>query len=203
MRGESQARQSSAPRLRPGRSGARGAKPNGAPAPLQWAGGAKINSAPTPLSLARGAMGLLSGLNTILLDMVFSIGEIGKGLLSFLTRTSVCGVINNAYSWFLNVWCEYLQNYLAKLLTTLRSAISMVAAGFEILQDFMDEVFQGVLQATSISKYDNSLFQKTLIEKYSQPSVERDAAINIVTVDDYIGVIKSFPSAGILESTRT
>ena len=148
-------------------------------------------------------MGLLSGLNTILLDMVFSIGEIGKGLLSFLTRTSVCGVINNAYSWFLNVWCEYLQNYLAKLPTTLRSAISMVAAGFEILQDFMDEVFQGVLQATSISKYDNSLFQKTLIEKYSQPSVERDAAINIVTVDDYIGVIKSFPSAGILESTRT
>ena len=40
MRGESQARQSSAPRLRPGRSGTLGAKKNSAPTPLSWARGA-------------------------------------------------------------------------------------------------------------------------------------------------------------------
>ena len=145
--------------------------------------------------------GLLSGLNTILLDMMFSTGEIGKGLLAFLT--SVCGAINNAYSWFLNVWCEYFQKYLAKLLTTLRSAISMVAAGFEILQDFMDEVFQGVLPAAFISKYGNSLFQKTLIEKYSQPSVDKRSYVTKVEENDRVFYVATDKAESEVSSTAS
>ena len=48
LRGESQARQNAAPRLRPGRSWARGGKTNGAPTPLQWAGGAKYRTQYVP-----------------------------------------------------------------------------------------------------------------------------------------------------------
>ena len=115
--------------------------------------------------------GMLAGINSILMDMVFTTGEIGKGLLAFLTST--CGAINDYYSWFLNVWCNFVQKYLSKFLVTIRGALSMIASGFEILQDFMDEVFQGILPAAFMAKYGNKLFQKTLIEKYSQPSVDK------------------------------
>jgi len=74
-------------------------------------------------------------------DMLFSSGQIGSGLMSFLT--SVCGSINEAYSWFLNMWCEYILTYLTRFLNAIRSGMSMVAAGFEILQDFMDEILAG------------------------------------------------------------
>ena len=46
----------------------------------------------------------------------------------------------------------------------------MIASGFEILQDFMDVVFQGVLPAAFMQKYGGTLFQQALLEKYSQPT---------------------------------
>ena len=46
----------------------------------------------------------------------------------------------------------------------------MIASGFEILQDFMDVVFQGVLPAAFMQKYGGELFQRALLEKYSQPT---------------------------------
>lgn len=46
----------------------------------------------------------------------------------------------------------------------------MIASGFEILQDFMDAVFEGVLPAAFLQKYGNQLFQNSLVEKYSQPT---------------------------------
>ena len=130
------------------------------------------------------AKGLLAGLNTIFMDMVFSTGEIGKGLLAFLN--SVCSSINSYYSWFMNVWCQYFQKYLSKFLLSVRGGFSMIAAGFEILQDFMDEVFQGILPAAFISKYGNKLFQKTLIEKYSQPSVDKRSYVTKVEDNDRV-----------------
>lgn len=46
----------------------------------------------------------------------------------------------------------------------------MIASGFQILQDFMDVVFQGVLPAEFIAKYGDKLFQSRLLEKYSEPT---------------------------------
>jgi hypothetical protein len=112
--------------------------------------------------------GMLSGVNRLLLDMVFSTGEIGKVLLSFLTTT--CEKINGLYTWLLTTWCNFLQKHLPYFLTVLRKGISMIASGFEILQDFMDAVFQGVLPAAFIQKYGDRLFQQALLEKYSQPT---------------------------------
>jgi len=114
------------------------------------------------------AKGMLSGVNRLLVDMVFSTGEIGKGLLDFLTKA--CDKINSVYTWLLTIWCNFLQKHLPYLLTVLRKGISMMASGFEILQDFMDVVFQGVLPAQFIQKYGDRLFQQALFEKYSQPT---------------------------------
>ena len=74
------------------------------------------------------------------------------------------------YEWLLSVWCSFLQKHLPYFLTVLRKGMSMIASGFEILQDFMDVMFQGVLPAAFIQKYGSSLFQQALVEKYSQPT---------------------------------
>lgn len=114
------------------------------------------------------AKSMLAGVNKLLMDMVFTTGEIGRGLLAFLT--SVCGFVNEYYAWFIGVWCNYIHKYLVRFLTVLRKGMSMIAGGFEVLQDFMDVVFQGVLPAAFISKYGDKMFQSQLIEKYSQPT---------------------------------
>jgi hypothetical protein len=103
----------------------------------------------------------------LFMDMLFTSGQLGTSLLNFLT--GVCGKINEAYNWFMDVWCKYVLKHLTTFLSTLRKGLSMMASGFEILQDFMDEVFGGVLPASFMAKYAGGLFQSKLIEKYSQP----------------------------------
>lgn len=122
--------------------------------------------------IKKEASNMLSGINQLLMDMVFSTGQIGRLLLAFLK--DVCGFVNKYYNWFLKVWCQYFQSYLSGFLTKLRKGLSMIAAGFEILQDFMDATFQGVMPAAFIAKYGQSLFQNQLIEKYSQPTASKN-----------------------------
>ena len=100
--------------------------------------------------LKNEAKSMLSGINALLLDMVFTTGEIGKELLIFLN--DACGLVNGVYTWFESIWCKYFVNYLLNFLISSRGAMSMVASGFEILQDFMDVTFQGVLPAAFIAK---------------------------------------------------
>ena len=114
------------------------------------------------------AKSMLAGVNRLLVDMLFSTGQVGKVLLNFMT--SACERINRLYAWLMGVWCKFLQKHLPYFLTVLRKGLSMIASGFEILQDFMDVVFEGVLPAAFIAKYGNNLFQKSLFEKYSQPT---------------------------------
>ncbi len=75
---------------------------------------------------------------------------------------------------FLNVWCNYIEKYLASVLAALRRAMGVIGAGFEVLNDFMDEVFQGILPASFAAKYGNSIFQMFLTEKYSKPTAHED-----------------------------
>ena len=100
--------------------------------------------------LKNEAKSMLSGINALLLDMVFTTGEIGKELLIFLN--DACNLVNGVYTWFESIWCKYFVNYLLNFLISSRGAMSMVASGFEILQDFMDVTFQGVLPAAFIAK---------------------------------------------------
>jgi hypothetical protein len=135
---------------------------------------------------------MLSGINRLLLDMIFTTGQVGSLLLDFLTR--VCSFINESYAKLLGGWCNFVQKYMAGFLTYLRKGLSMIASGFEILQDFMDVMLQGVLPAAFMGKYGNKMFQNTLIEKYSQPNtrhnrfitkIQSSARINIHSADRY------------------
>ena len=114
----------------------------------------------------------------MLSDMLFSSGQIGTGLLGFLDKT--CNAVNTAYNWFLHVWCKYIERYMASFFSTFRKALSMIASGFEILQDFMDEILQGVLPAAFMAKYGNRLFQTRMVEKYSQPTARSKSTLNRV-----------------------
>ena len=53
---------------------------------------------------------------------------------------------------------------------SLRKAMGMIRAGFEMLNDFMDEVFQGILPAAFVAKYGNRVFQSALTEAFDQPT---------------------------------
>ena len=115
---------------------------------------------------------ILSHISDLFLDMLLNSGKIGTSLLSFLHN--ICGKINSGINWFLNVWCNYYDNYMIEFLSGMRRFIGTVGAGFEMLNDFMDEVFQGILPAAFVAKYGQSGFQALLQEKYSEPTKHED-----------------------------
>lgn len=120
---------------------------------------------------------MMSTVSDLFADMLFESGPIGAGLVDFMGRA--CTSINKAYDWFERKWCKWIQPGLTKFLTSLRKGLSMIASGFEILQDFMDEILGGILPAAMISKYGAaSKFQTKLIEKYSQPMSRKKKTIN-------------------------
>lgn len=129
--------------------------------------------------------------------------------MDFFRRT--CDGLNRAAEWFLNVWCNYIQKYTMQFLAGMRKFLGITGAGFDILQDFMDEVFQGILPAAFISKYASGPFQNALIERYSQPSEKKRAAKADnqqvrVTVNgrDVVGVASEIPdSANPREVSKT
>jgi hypothetical protein len=63
---------------------------------------------------------------------------------------------------------------MVEVLSGLRQAFGMIGAGFEMLNDFMDEVFQGILPASFLAKYGTKGFQGILAERYSQPTAHDD-----------------------------
>jgi len=115
---------------------------------------------------------IFSQLSDLFLDMLLNSGKIGSSLLSFLDN--VCGKINSGINWFLKVWCNYYNNYMIAFLSGIRRLTGIIGAGFEMLNDFMDEVFQGILPAAFVGKYGKNGFQSLLEEKYSEPTRHED-----------------------------
>jgi len=111
-------------------------------------------------------------LGDLFLDMMLNSGKLGARLMSFLDN--VCRKINSGINWFLNVWCSYFDNYMIEFLSGMRRLIGIIGSGFEMLNDFMDEVFQGILPASFVAKYGASGFQSLLQEKYSEPTRHED-----------------------------
>lgn len=116
---------------------------------------------------------MIDSISDLLADALFSSGELGRGLVAFLD--ALCFGLNEIFDWLLKQWCEHLQPGLAKFLTVVRKGFGIVASGFEILQDFMDEMLAGVLPMSFMAKYGDKMFQKRMTEKYSQPSTKNKA----------------------------
>jgi hypothetical protein len=118
----------------------------------------------------------------LLVDAMLNSGELGAQIMAFLHRA--CTRINEAISWFLNVWCNYIQQYMIQVLAGLRHAMGIMGAGFDMLQDFVDEIFQGILPASFVAKYAQKGFKESLVESYSRPTDRRDkvkAGLNVPT----------------------
>jgi hypothetical protein len=116
----------------------------------------------------------LNAFGDIMVDALLNSGEAGARIMRFLEKT--CNGLNAGADWFLNVWCNYIQRYMLQFLTGIRKFIGISGATFDMIQDFIDEIFQGVLPAAFVAKYANQAFQTALIEKYSEPSDERKKA---------------------------
>ena len=75
---------------------------------------------------------LMNTLVDLSMEMVMSSGNLGTGLMQFLTKA--CEGINKGYAWFKDGWCQYISKYLVRFFETLRRGFAMIATGFEILQ---------------------------------------------------------------------
>ena len=66
--------------------------------------------------------------------------------------------------------CKYIQKYMIQVMMALRKLVGIVGAGFEMLQDFIDEIFQGILPASFVAKYAEKAFQAGMEARYSEPT---------------------------------
>lgn len=57
-----------------------------------------------------------------------------------------------------------------QMMMALRKLVGIVGAGFEMLQDFVDEIFQGILPASFVAKYAEKGFQAGMEARYSEPT---------------------------------
>lgn len=61
-----------------------------------------------------------------------------------------------------------------QVMAALRRLVGIVGAGFEMLQDFVDEIFQGILPASFVAKYATKGFQAAMEARYSEPTSHTD-----------------------------
>lgn len=122
--------------------------------------------------LKKKGAAMMSSASDFMTDALLRSGPVGLRIATFLDRT--CEKINSGLNWFLNVWCKYIQKYMIALTAALKQLTGMVGAGFDVLNDFMNEVFQGILPEAFAAKYGNDMFQDLLEEKYSEPAAHED-----------------------------
>ena len=70
--------------------------------------------------------------------------------------------------------CKYVQKYMIQVMAALRKLVGIIGAGFEMLQDFVDEIFQGILPASFVAKYASQGFQAAMESRYSKPTSHSD-----------------------------
>lgn len=132
------------------------------------------------------ARATLDTVGDLLVDTMLNSGEVGARVMVFLRKS--CDGLNAAVEWFLYGWCNYIQKYMLQFLAGFRKLLGITGAGFDILQDFMDEIFQGILPAAFVAKYATGIdFQSMLTEAYSEPTKKK------VTLDSAGNVINNVP----------
>ena len=148
------------------------------------------------------ARALLDTSGDLLVDAMLNSGELGARVMGFLQRA--CTRINEAIAWFLNVWCNYIQQYMIQVLAGLRHAMGIMGAGFDMLQDFVDEIFQGILPAAFVAKYAQKGFKEALVEAYSKPTDKKGKGKTNLNVPDTVNArpsSKKSKSKNILSKT--
>ena len=122
--------------------------------------------------LRRQSGEMMHGVSDLMVDALLNSGSMGLQIAEFLDKT--CSQINWFIGWFLNVWCNYIEEYMVQLMGALREGMGILGAGMDMLNDFMDEVFQGVLPESFVEKYASIQFQRVIAERYSRPTAHND-----------------------------
>ena len=82
---------------------------------------------------------LATQLSDLLVDMLFHMGSLGPKLYAFLEDS--CGVANQAYRYWLDVWCNIVINMLPEVLGGMRSVASLCEMGFAVVNTALDSIF--------------------------------------------------------------
>jgi hypothetical protein len=114
----------------------------------------------------------LTAVSDLLVDTMLNSGALGQRIMQFMA--TLCQNGNWAINWFLNVWCNYVKEYMISLLAGLKQAMGIIGTGFEILNDLMDYLFAGLLPAEFAVKYGTELFQNLMMERYQRPTAHTD-----------------------------
>lgn len=117
--------------------------------------------------LKREASSTMGVVADMLVDLMLNSGSVGRAFMqmSYL----ICDHYSDFFVWYMNMWCKYVQTYMAKFLGAMRKGLGMTRGGFEMLNDFMDLVLQGVMPAAFVAKYGGD-FQNLLTSAYSEPT---------------------------------
>jgi hypothetical protein len=114
----------------------------------------------------------MSAVSDLLVDTLLNSGAMGQRLMQFMD--ALCENGNWAINWFLDVWCNYVKEYMISLLAGLQQAMGIIGTGFEIVNDLMDYLFAGMLPAEFALKYGSELFQTLMTERYEKPKAHSD-----------------------------
>ena len=74
--------------------------------------------------------------------------------------------------------CKYVQKYMIQVMAALRKLVGIIGSGFEMVQDFIDEIFQGILPASFVAKYATQGFQTAMEARYSQPTSSKNGTVS-------------------------
>jgi len=114
----------------------------------------------------------MAAVSDLLVDTLLNSGALGQRIMQYLDI--LCQNGNWAINWFLDVWCNYVKEYMISLLAGLQQAMAIIGTGFEILNDLMDYLFAGLLPAEFAAKYGTTLFQTLMMERYERPTSHTD-----------------------------
>lgn len=114
----------------------------------------------------------MTAVSDLLVDTLLNSGDLGRRVMQFME--SMCQNGNWIINWFLGVWCDYVKHYMISLLAGLKQAMGIIGTGFEILNDFMDYMFDGMLPARFAMKYGSQMFQSLMMERYERPTSHTD-----------------------------
>ena len=84
------------------------------------------------------------------LDMLFHMGSLGPKLYAFLEDS--CGVANQAYRYWLDVWCNIVINMLPEVLGGMRSVASLCEMGFAVVNSALNSIFLRHVSFITIGK---------------------------------------------------
>ena len=117
---------------------------------------------------------LVAVLSNIVFDMLFHMGSMGRKIYNFLVRT--CGLVNTAYSYWLEVWCGIALDLAPSALGAIRHMAEMSETAFGVLNSALDSIFMTVVPA-ALSKMQSLGFTTDFRSRQSKSQAQSKQSV--------------------------